>query len=531
MKYAGIRDRLPLSCATLLLVVALAGCSDSSNNSPSEDNGLPQADNPVLEGPVSGGGGDDCCVIDFGIPVDLRQDGLDYKPGTPFYTFLNFDLADVGYDETEYFFSGTATSYVSTEELRSDGFWSVQKADLESYRSRMVVLRPIDAEDFNGTVVVEWFNVTGGIDAAPDMLQMHTEFIREGYAWVGISAQFVGIAGGGAFGLPLKQVDPTRYESLFHPGDSFSYDIYSQGAQAVRNPSGLDPLNGLEVERLIGVGQSQSAGRLATYYNAIHPTIDLFDGFIIHGRLSGSASSLSQEPQAVIETPRPALIRTDLSEPVIALQNETDVPRSIDARQVDSDVYRMWEVTGSAHTDLYTTLIGNADKGDDDTYADVREQNDARPPFIFCEIPVNDGPGQWVANAAIASLDRWIRNGEAAPSAPFMQWNESLGDFELDAFGNAIGGVRTPWVDAPVATLRGTGQPPADAFCGLLGTTSRFDATLLAELYPSKQDYVDAINRTTDTAVEAGFILPADAVLIKARAISSPLPESHPDTE
>ena len=69
---------------------------------------------------------------------------------------------------------------------------------------------------------------------------------------------------------------------------------------------------------------------------------------------------LSQDPQAVIETPRPALIRTDLSEPVIALQNETDVPRSIDARQADSDVYRMWEVTGSAHTDLYTTLIGNA---------------------------------------------------------------------------------------------------------------------------------------------------------------------------
>ena len=237
MNHAGIRDMLPMVCATLLLVVALAGCSDSSDNSPSEDNGLPQPDNPVLEGPVTGGGGEDCCIIDFGILVDLREEGLDYKPGTPFYTFLNFDLADVGYEETEYFFSGTATSYVSTDELRTDGFWSVQKADLDSYKSRMVVLRPIDAADFNGTVVVEWFNVTGGIDAAPDMLQMHTELIREGYVWVGISAQFVGIEGGGAFSLPLKQVDPTRYASLSHPGDSFSYDIFSQGAQSVRNPS------------------------------------------------------------------------------------------------------------------------------------------------------------------------------------------------------------------------------------------------------------------------------------------------------
>ncbi|MCP4842338.1 MAG: hypothetical protein GY887_11465, partial [Halieaceae bacterium] len=153
MNEAGIRDMSSVGCATLLLVIALSGCSDSSDNSPPSGKTLPQADNPVVEGPVTGGGGDDCCIIDFGIEVDLRQKGLDYKPGTPFYTFLNFDLADVGYEETEYFFSGTATSYVSTEELRSDGFWSVQKADLENYRSRMVVLRPIDAEDFNGTVV------------------------------------------------------------------------------------------------------------------------------------------------------------------------------------------------------------------------------------------------------------------------------------------------------------------------------------------------------------------------------------------
>ena len=122
---------------------------------------------------------------------------------------------------SEYFFSGSAKSYIATDDLGADGKWNVQPADAAEYNSRMVVLRPINADDFNGTVVVEWFNVTGGIDAAPDMLQMHTEFIREGYVWVGVSAQLVGIEGGGAFSLPLKQVDPTRYEPLFHPGDSF----------------------------------------------------------------------------------------------------------------------------------------------------------------------------------------------------------------------------------------------------------------------------------------------------------------------
>jgi len=257
----------------------------------------------------------------------------------------------VGYTETEYFFSGTATSYVSTDEIGSDGQWSVQTADAAVYKSRMVVLRPIDAADFNGTVVVEWFNVSGGVDSAPDFQQMHTELIRQGYAWVGVSAQFVGIEGGGAFGLPLKQVDPTRYGSLHHPGDSFSYDIFSQSAQAVRNPVGLDPLDGLQVERMIAMGQSQSGGALATYYNAVHPTIDLFDGFVIHGR-GGWSLPLSAQPQADVLTPNLVFIRTDLPEPVIALQNETDVPGSIAARQADSAAYLMWEVTGSAHTDL-----------------------------------------------------------------------------------------------------------------------------------------------------------------------------------
>jgi hypothetical protein len=491
---------------------------------------LPQAANPVVEGPVTGGGGVDCCVIVFsGFPVDLTQKGLDYEPGTPFYTFLNFDMAEVAYTETEYFFSGTATSYVATDELGSDGFWRVQPADAAPYRSRMVVLRPARDEDFNGTVVVEWFNVTGGIDAGPDLLQMHTEIVRGGYAWVGVSAQSVGVEGGGAFSLPLKQVDPTRYGSLHHPGDSFSYDIFSQGAQAVRNPVGINPLDGLVVERVIAVGQSQSASRLATYYNAIHPTIDLFDGFIIHGRGRGTSSALSEEPQAIVATPGPVFIRTDLAEPVIALQSETDVPGAIAARQRDSATYRMWEVAGSAHTDLYTTLTGNADRGNDPAFADVREQNDARPPFIFCAKPVNDGPGHWVANAALASMDRWIRTGEAASPAPFMEWNSDRDDFVLDALGNARGGIRTPWVDAPVAVLRGTGQPPADAFCGLLGTTRRFDASLLAELYPDKQAYVDAIDAATDAAVAAGFLLADDADLVKARARTSPLPVAHPD--
>jgi hypothetical protein len=512
-------NRSLLLSGIALLLGALAACSDGNDSDPQIRR--PQADNPAIEGPISGGGGADCCIINFGpLAVDLREQG--YTPGTPFYAGLSFDEAEVGYLETEYFISGTATSYSANEELGSDGAWTVARADTAEYVSRIVVLRPQDGASFNGTVVVEWFNVTGGLDAAPDWTQMHTELIREGYAWVGVSAQRVGIEGGGAFDLPLKVIDPERYGSLHHPGDSFSYDIFSQAAQAVRNPVGLDPLDGLQVERMIAIGESQSAGRLATYFNAVHPTIELFDGFVIHSRGSGSAP-LSQAPELEIATPNPVFIRTDLPEPVITMQTETDIFRlnSIALRQSDSAAFRLWEVAGSAHSDVYTTIKGPIDRGDDPTVADVISNKDARPPFIQCAVPVNDGPGHWVLKATVAAMDNWIRTGEAAPSAALLALNGDSTDFDYDELGNVKGGVRTPYVDAPVAKLSGEGQPPADSFCRLFGTTVLFDEATMAALYPDSATYVNAIDTATDSAVAAGFLRPADADLIKARARTS----------
>jgi Alpha/beta hydrolase domain len=533
MGYTGIRNRLSaMGITSLLLACALTGCSDGSDNNPLDNASLPQADNPVVEGPVTGGGADDCCFLTFGsLVIDLRDIG-GYTPGTAFYGRpLLYDEGEVGYRETEYFISGTAKSYIATEALRSDGVWPIEGADAAPYKSRIVVDRPINDADFNGTVVVEWFNVSGGLDSSPDWNQMHTELTREGYVWVGVSAQFAGVEGGGPIAIPLKGVDAERYGSLHHPGDSFSYDIFSQAAQAVRNPVGLDPLEGLQVQRMIAVGQSQSAARLLTYVNAVHPTVDLFDGFVIHGRYVGSAS-LSQLPQAEVPTPDPVFIRDDLAEPVLILQSETDIIllNAVTQRQPDSAMVRQWEVAGASHADVYTSQPkGSLDKGNDPTVADVISTLDVQPPFISCSIPVNDGPGHWVAKAAIAALNRWINTGEAAPHAPLLALNAQGTAFELDDLGNVKGGIRTPYVDAPVATLSGLGQPGGDAFCGLYGTTLLFDDAQLSTLYPDKQTYINAIDTTTDSAVDAGFIVPADGALIKARARTSPLPTSHPD--
>ena len=103
-------------------------------------------------------------------------------PGKPLLLLGGFDIGTVGYVAEEFFISGTASSYSPTAELGPDGHWSVMPGDSAEYTTRMVVLTPDDPARFNGTVLVEWLNVSGGIDAPAVWMMAHREIIRTGYA-------------------------------------------------------------------------------------------------------------------------------------------------------------------------------------------------------------------------------------------------------------------------------------------------------------------------------------------------------------
>ena len=95
------------------------------------------------------------------------------------------DLDAAGYVEHEYFAAGTATSYAAAGELGGDGRWSLTPDDEAAYRTRILVRAPDDAADFSGTVVVEWLNVSGGLDADPEWVGVHEEIIRSGQEDIG----------------------------------------------------------------------------------------------------------------------------------------------------------------------------------------------------------------------------------------------------------------------------------------------------------------------------------------------------------
>src|SRR6185437_913849 len=100
-----------------------------------------------------------------------------------------------------------------------------------------------------------------------------------------VTAQKVGVNGGAKLPIPgynpkcLVDQNPARYKNLVHPGDAYSYDIFSQAAQAILHPDGPRPLGALQPKRLIADGESQSAARLVTYINAIAPIDNIFDGY------------------------------------------------------------------------------------------------------------------------------------------------------------------------------------------------------------------------------------------------------------
>jgi hypothetical protein len=463
-------------------------------------------------------------------------------PGHPVFSLGTFDLATLHYVVQEFLLSGDAVSYQAVGAQSNDGRWNVKSDQRSPFTTRLVVIRPEDPAQFNGTVVVEWLNVSAGTDVSPDWSYTHRELIRQGYAYVGVSAQKGGIDGGGmTVGipglLPIKKADPQRYAQLNHPGDAFAYDIYAQAAGAIRHSRRSRLLGPLIPKHVLATGESQSAGFLTTYVDAIEPIAQAFDGFLIHSRFGAGAplegNYIPNAGSTAVKQVRidGLQIRTDIQKPVLIFISETDLmfPGGyLSARQPDNDRLRVWEVAGTAHGDTYVLGVSAVDSGSASiqTLAKAYEPSNSVMGVPLAQ-PMNSAPQHHYAmQAALAALNRWVVSGKAPPHGQRLNVNQSaVPQLVLDENGNATGGIRSPWVDVPTARLSGLVPGPGQTPLGLgalLGVTESFNAATLAKLYPGGlPEYADKFNTSLKSAIEAGFILPADEAEIKALAAFS----------
>ena len=415
------------------------------------------------------------------------------------------DVEAFGYARSEFFFGGIATRFglLPGTDRSFDGCWEARPVGESRFKSRMTVLRPRDPEHFNGTVLLSWNNVSGGFDAWG--AGAHNGAFVEGFAYVGVTAQRVGVHGAGDSPMGLIAWDPERYGSLSIPSDDYSYDIFTQAARAVGKdrPRNADPLEGLEVRHVVAQGGSQSAARLATYFNAIHPLANAVDAFLLTVYFGGGTPLEVGDLVLTMESPEIAdligrgthLLRTDLRVPVMVVNSESETPSCVPVRQPDTDRARWWEVAGAVHgsPDTLRDLMARLgrDLGRDIPAAGFAFHSSTRS----------------VTDAAVHHMHEWINGGPAPPTQP---WIETAGDPEeilRDNDGIARGGVRLPHAEVPIAGTDHEFVPSEPGVVDFGPDYAPFPANEVIRRYGDKAGYLARFEASAEAAARVGVLL------------------------
>ena len=302
------------------------------------------------------------------------------------------------------------------------------------YTTRVLVRRPADRARFSGTVIVEMLNPSNLFDLNIGWALSHKEFVRQGHAWVGITAKPVAIE-------TLKTFNPARYATLSWANplplddprncttvardtqrtteNGLVWDMHRQVAQWLRgranNPLAYGAGSGAHpVQRLYAWGYSQTGGFLYTYVNAIHP-LDvrafgkpLFDAYFIAVASGPSPINQCAAPLAPEDARRRI---TDPGVPVVRVMSQSDYLRTMAARLPDGDTapnqMRNYEIAGSGHA-----------TPDELTFAakpeDIEKAGRAVPPMACNEGPRSRFPSGVAFNAILRNLDAWVRTGRGA---------------------------------------------------------------------------------------------------------------------
>jgi hypothetical protein len=131
------------------------------------------------------------------------------------------------------------------------------------------------------------------------------------------------------------------------------------------------------------------------------------------------------------------------------------------------------------------------------------------PPGIN-RVPINP-----LYDSALHHLNRWIQGGDPPPSQPLLEFDGE--DLVRDEDGIAVGGIRLPQVEVPIATNSAV-PLGEDIYSVLYGSSVPFAEGKLKERYGDLGTYRQRWSDAAQAAQAAGVLLARDVGAVRAEA-------------
>ena len=410
------------------------------------------------------------------------------------------------YVEKEFLVKGEASTY----DGKLGGPVEVTATNVP-YATRVLVHYPKDPKKFSGRVVIEPFNTSNdGKDLDAIWSTLAPMLQQRGDAWVGVTQRT-------SAGAALKTADPTRYADINVPSNDVAWDMLAQVGAAVKKGGAQSPLPGLDPKHLYMAGYSQSgvdtagfAIGLAKHYGTAAGK-PVFDGYFPAAQ-AASATPLKSGTSVLPKFEYP--VWPAVGVPVVNLEDESGVLGF--TAELPADAQATLGQKDYVNVSSATTRRPDSDKkGDQYRLYEVAGMPHA-PGGGGCEGPPSTFPGPAVTRGAFALLNRWVETGQKPPRAPRVKLDvlDKNSKVSVDKNGNALGGVRSPYLDDTL--VRYDAQAPGPITCGLAGHEAPLDAAALAKAYPSVDAYMKKFTKGLDAMIKAGYIIPADKAQLVA---------------
>jgi hypothetical protein len=284
-------------------------------------------------------------------------------------------------------------------------------------------------------------------------------------------------------------------------------DIMTQVAHLIKSGDPALPFQG-KAKTVFSSGSSASSSILSAYINYHH---DL--GFLPDGRppFDGYLITVGIIPDT---RPKGAMLAMLESEGEVQFGIQT---HRVEPADTDSPPFRLYQIPGAGHVlsaplpEVSTVeaanvsaqvvpqgVAGLSDVGE--VPQGVRPYNKVNTPIVW---------GVW------NNMYIWIEKGIPMPKSVRIRRDPNSADgIARDSHGNALGGIRTPWVEVPEATYlcRMSEKNPLRAGMRM------FSDDEMKALYGSRGHYAQLVNKKVDQLVRDRWIMAEDADLMKIKS-------------